>query len=71
MKTSPNTTRHVSTFVAHPPTMGPTAIPAPATAPSLPDRQSFATRPRRQEGPRTGVEARLFWPRLPLGEFGR
>ena len=32
MKTSPtNTTRHVSTVVAHPPTMGPTAIPAPAT----------------------------------------
>ena len=34
MKTSPtNTTRHVSTVVAHPPTMGPTAIPAPATPP--------------------------------------
>ena len=34
MKTSPtNTTRHVSSVVAHPPTMGPTAIPAPATPP--------------------------------------
>ena len=34
MKTSPtNTIRHVSTVVAHPPTMGPTAIPAPATPP--------------------------------------
>ena len=34
MKTSPtNTTRHVSSVVAHPPTIGPTAIPAPATPP--------------------------------------
>ena len=34
MKTSPtNTTRHVSSVVAHPPTMGPTAMPAPATPP--------------------------------------
>ena len=34
MKTSPtNTTRQVSSVVAHPPTMGPTAIPAPATPP--------------------------------------
>ena len=34
MKTSPtNTTRHDSSVVAQPPTMGPTAIPAPATPP--------------------------------------
>ena len=34
MKTSPtNTIRHVSSVVAQPPTMGPTAIPAPATPP--------------------------------------
>ena len=32
--TSPaNTTRHDSSVVAQPPTMGPTAIPAPATPP--------------------------------------
>ena len=27
-------------------------------APGPPDRQQFATRPRRQGGPRTGVQAR-------------
>ena len=34
MKTSPtNTIRQVTSVVAQPPTMGPTAIPAPATPP--------------------------------------